>query len=570
MNANDLLRLIRGPEQQESTNPAAQNDLISWLQTQRRDGKVALYASATHGMASVLVHSVLVKTSKLAGGLRGIADWQGNPYDSPSCSLVTGGNQSAQVEMFYPWRERQPAPLIGAIQLVFARTFDARLGGRTYFELSQDLTLAHGLHWLEEKQAWCRFDENGEVVAMAGVEHAGNGDHGAAAQLVWVDHDLLQRHMSASGTSLVQMFDAIPIPSGLPTSEHPAGEEVGNFESGLIYRSGMSGAGGYARGVYLLGPDQTAQERGMAEASADDTPKEYETFTILDWKNEKVVECSSSPDAQASYFQKDSPLPFQTSPVFFRPDVLDRYKADPDKYQLSHRSITCRHAWSLQSYDVNAAGQVHTYIRYLGYLPIAEQRYWKAFNEPPKGGISERSFKTDFEGSWDVEPDNLDALKSTLNELARSNHPWFQLKQPSLIEQLHYPLTASNKIWDDTLIDMVKAVTESLVKDELKKIAVAAGAKGDPTMGSIKWLREALIAKGTDEDQAETLVKPFGELQFFRTRLAAHAGGAGAAQLRQDLLKEYGTPRQHIDSLAGRLSASLKDIPMILGAQRLR
>lgn len=567
MNANDLLRLTRSSEKQSATGTASQDDdLIALLQRQQRSGRVALYISVTHGMTSILVHSVLVETSKLAGDLQGIVDWEGNPYDAPSCSLVTGGGHPARVEMFRTWRERQPAPLIGAVQLVFARAFDARLGERTYFELSQDLALAHDVHWLEERQAWCRFDENGEVVALAGVERAGNDENGASAHLVWVDYDLLQRHMSASGTSLVQMFDAIPIPAGLSASGHPEGEEVGDLRTGLVYRWGMSGAGSYARGVFFMGPDQTAQERGIAEVSVHDAPKEYETFTILDWKNGKVVECSSSPDAQASYFQKDSPLPFQTSPVFFRPDVLDRYKADPDKYQLRHRSITCRHAWSLQSYDVNTADQVHTYIRYLGYLPIAEQRYWKAFNEAPKGTISDRSFKTDFEGSWDVESDNLDALKTTLRELSRSNHDWFQLKQPSLVEQLHYPLTASNKIWDDTLIDMNKAINESLVKDDLKKFAVAAGTKGDPMMGSIKWLREALIVKGTDLDQADALVKPLGELQFFRTRLSAHAGGAGAAQVRQQLLKEHGTPRQHIDSLAGRLDAALKDISSILKA----
>lgn len=567
MDADDLLRLTRTTEKQSATGAAAQkDDVIALLQGQQRSGRVALYASATHGMTSILVHAVLVETSKLVGDLQGIVDWEGNPYDAPSCSLVTGGGQPARVEMFHPWRERQPAPLIGATQLVFARAFDARLGERTYFELSQELALAHGLHWLEEKQAWCRFDQNGEVVAVAGVERAGSDEHGASAHLVWVDYDLLQRHMSASCKSLVQMFDAIPIPAGLSPSEQPDCEEVCKLKAGLIYRCGMSGAGGYARGVYFIGPDQTAQERGMTEASVDDAPKEYETFTILDWKNSKVVECSCAPEAQASYFQKDSPLPFQTSPVFFRPDVLDRYRADPDKYQLRHRSITCRHAWSLQSYDVNAAGQVHTYIRYLGYLPIDEQRYWKAFNEAPKGSISGRSFKTDFEGSWDVEPDNLDALKSTLRELSRSNHLWFQLKQPSLVEQLHYPLTASNKIWDDTLIDMNKVINESLVKDELKKIAVAAGAKGDPMMGSIKWLREALIAEGTDADQADALVESLSDLQFLRTRFSAHAGGAGAAKVRQNLLKAHGTPRQHIDSLAGRLGAALKDVSSILRA----
>ncbi len=35
---------------------------------------------------------------------------------------------------------------------------------------------------------------------------------------------------------------------------------------------------------------------------------------------------------------------------------------------------------------------------------------------------------------------------------------------------------------------------------------------------------------------------------------------------RQNLLKEHGTPRQHIDSLAGRLGAALKDVSSILRA----
>lgn len=567
MNADELLRLTGKPADQTGAEAARDAvDLIALLRTQERDGRVALYATATHGMTSILVHSVLVSKTKLSGDITRIVDWEGNPYDAPGCALVTTGREGAWVEMTHPWLERQPEPLLGATQLVFARSFDARLGERSYFELTHDLTLPHDLHWLEEKQGWCRYDESGEVVVVAGVESAGSDDHGPSSTLVWIDYDLLQRHMSAIGMTLVQMFDAIPAPGSLPLSGVDEGAEVGDLTDGLIFRWGMSGAGSYAKGVHFIGANQTAQERGQSEVSIERAPKEYETFLIHDWKNNRVVDCSASPEAQASYFEKDSPLPFQTSPVFFRADVLDRYKADPDKYQLHHRSITCRRAWSLQSYDFNEAGQVHTYIRYLGYLPIAEQRYWKAFNEAPKGAISERSFKTDFEGSWDVEPDNLDALKNRLREIARANVPWFQLKQPSLIERLHYPLTASTKIWDDTLIDMNKAINESLVKGELKRIAIAGGREGEATMGSIKWLREALIAKGTDLDHADDLTQPFGELQFLRTRFSAHAGGTGAAQERQKLLKEHGTPRQHIDSLAGRLGDALKDALTILGA----
>lgn len=564
MNADDLLCLTG----KSSTSPAGvaapPADLIALLQAQARDGRVALYASARHGTTSVLVHSVLVRTEKLSGDLAHIVDWEGNPHDHPGCALVTYGDKGSCVEMTDPWMERQPAPLLGATQLVFGRSFDGRLGERSYFELSHEITLRHGLHWLEEKQGWCRYDDDGEIAALAGVEEAGNDDHGASATLVWIDYDLLQRHMSASGMTLVQTFDAIPVPPSLSVSDHEERVQGIDPATGLIFRWGMSMAGSYARGVRFIRPDQTAQERGKSEASAENAPKEYETFIIHDWKNGRIDECSASPDAQASYFEKDSPLPYETSPVFFRPDVLDRYKADPDKYVLHHRSITCRNAWSLQTYDFNEAGQVHTYIHYLGHLPIAEQRYWKSFNEPPKGSISERSFKTDFEGSWDVEPDNLDALKGTLRELARANVSWFQLKQPALIDRLHYPLTASTKIWDDTLIDMNKAINEGWTKDELKRIAIEGGSKGDPKMGSIKWLREALLAKGTDADHADDLVKPLEELQFLRTRFSAHTGGAGAAGERRKLLKEHGTPKTHIDSLAGRLDAALKDVLAIL------
>jgi hypothetical protein len=69
---------------------------------------------------------------------------------------------------------------------------------------------------------------------------------------------------------------------------------------------------------------------------------------------------------------------------------------------------------------------------------------------------------------------------------------------------------------------------------------------------------------GDDIDYADERVKPFAELRFLRTRLSAHAGGTGAAQERQKLLKEHGMRRRHKASLAGRLVAALKDAHAIL------
>ncbi len=104
MNADDLLRLMRTPEDPANARVATQAaDLLTLLQAQAQDGRVALYATATHGMASILVHSVLVEMAQLSGDLTGIVDWEGNPYGAPGCALVTTGSQEAWVEMTHPW-----------------------------------------------------------------------------------------------------------------------------------------------------------------------------------------------------------------------------------------------------------------------------------------------------------------------------------------------------------------------------------------------------------------------------------------------------------------------------------
>ena len=85
----------------------------------------------------------------------------------------------------------------------------------------------------------------------------------------------------------------------------------------------------------------------------------------------------------ASYF--DTALYASSAYVagFFKPEVLHRDKANPAKYVLTDRNISCKGAWYLKTYDVKSAGQVHTYLGYLGDLPYQEQIYWASINEWP-------------------------------------------------------------------------------------------------------------------------------------------------------------------------------------------
>jgi hypothetical protein len=140
------------------------------------------------------------------------------------------------------------------------------------------------------------------------------------------------------------------------------------------------GHASYMRGVQIVEGRMTRQQAAQGHRIGPDPNKQYASFIVQDWKNEVICEVSCAPGATANYFTK-SDLPFETSPAFFRPDVLLKYKADSDKYTLKDRSITCRNAWHLETYDINEAGQVHTYLAYLRDLPYEEQLYWKAHNE---------------------------------------------------------------------------------------------------------------------------------------------------------------------------------------------
>ena len=102
---------------------------------------------------------------------------------------------------------------------------------------------------------------------------------------------------------------------------------------------------------------------------AHDEEREHTSFIAQDWKNKRIAEISCAPGATANYFT-ESDLPFELSPAYFRPEVLSKYKADSQKYTLQDRSITCRGAWHLKTYDINEAGQVHTYLVYLRQLPM--------------------------------------------------------------------------------------------------------------------------------------------------------------------------------------------------------
>lgn len=565
MSADLLLRVIAPPGGGTAERQAwvEQQALRTYLEQERTAQRVTLYGSAhaTHG--SLFVHSVLLprRSIERSAAIKWLS-WEGNPFDMPSCGLVFGGGQAPRVEYDEALDSVRHPILRGARRLVFGRSFEAVHQGQSYYELAHEIAHAHGLHWVDERSAWCRLDEHGDVVSLAGVGRAGD------AIAVVLDRQLLDLHMAATDTCLFQMFDSTVFPNSFAALGNGASR---NFvhERLLAVRYRVDGqAGSYFRGAQVIRPPLDAEQLGARLYRADATPKQYASFITHDFKNGRIDRVSCDPKCLASYFEPESTLPFQTSPVFFRADVLDRYKADPQKYRLESRSIHCRSAWGLQTYDVNDAGQVHTMIKYLGDLPYSEQLYWQSFNEPPKAPISRRSFKTDFEGSFDLEQDGLRDLKSVLRKLADANVPWFKLQDPKLVDQLHYPLTDAHKPWNDTILTLSKCVVEGFRKGYAESEAKKRGVTGQPEWGSLRWTRELLKVLAVDGDRVAEIMNPLTDLQQLRSKVGAHSEGSEAAALKRELIKKHGSPRHHVEALATALLESMQALEEILAKIR--
>jgi hypothetical protein len=253
------------------------------------------------------------------------------------------------------------------------------------------------------------------------------------------------------------------------------------------------------------------------------------------------------------------------SPAFFRPEVLLRFKSNPEKFTLEDRSITCRSAWHLKTYDINEAGQVHSYIGYLADLPYEEQLYWQSFNEWPDGSISERAHKTDILGEWDTAYDPLNALKYTIRELDKSPPEWWNPRGEALSDATRYPATDSPKEWADEILALDQLLVEGFLDKPLRVLAEAASCKLEQNWRSLKLMQEILVAKGLSETEAKAVMAPMQKVHSLRTEVKGHATTDKKRKAEIDARTKHGSFRAHFTQLAAECDKALNEVLFAFG-----
>jgi hypothetical protein len=486
-------------------------------------------------------------------------NWQSSPSDSWGYGYVFDKRSQPKHFISKPFESNYSKILEQAQPITFLRYFEGKGDKKGYVEVSQFLTHLHDLHFMDERKAYCRLNKDGDIEEVVKILYPPEGGY-----VTTIKQDVLDFHLFLNSSVLVRFFDRVIYNNevGLDQKDQQKSDfsdETNEIYArrGILYNQKGVATSSWIRGFQVIRNKQPRKVMLARLTGKDLEPKKYETFIAFDWKHQRIAELSCSPRELGNYFV-ESDKPFETSPAFFKPDVLLKYKQDPEKYTLDQRYITCRNSWHLKTYDINEAGQVFTYLCYLGDLPHNEQMHWKQYNENPKAGISERALKTDFKAEWDLSYEPLSELKSSLEELSKNKSELWTCHDSNLFAQLNYVVSDSVKEWTDEIQTLDKLVVEGFNYSYLKSLGESLKCY-KPNLGSIKLLGEILKAKGINNQEIEQIVSPLREIQFLRTKFAAHVSATiEKDRIRKEKISKYGALRNHFRNLVEQTDKGIK------------
>ncbi len=515
---------------------------------------------------STFIHTVVVPESDLrSGDIDGLFHWSGSPFTSSRASYCWGmGCDEVRIDRSTP--SFGAKSLQNCRQLLFGRhswfaTPQIPDRQQAYFEISQEYAHVTEIHPVPEGNDYCRIDELGgrEYVVSLTVK-----DTQIGISLVTFKRDRLEQYLAATSSHLVQMFKFFlwDRQDSIHSIKRPDTPEDVIRTPELCFTQWVDGTkAGFTRGFHILSTARSKKEL-FAVIKGDLDPERdgrYVDFIASDWRNKRVINISTDPGATTNYFATEgNSLPFEMSPAFFRPEVLQKYKADTDKYTIADRQIRCRGAWELRSFDVNEAGQVAAYICYLRDLPYREQLYWKSCNERPKEGISERALRTDFEGEF-VEPDDPLLQIKKIMDGWRGGVAWWSPRDAAAAMRVVTPRTDSRDEWSREFANLAKLVIEGFEVEFVREHL----DDSSNNQRSLELIEQAL-ARHAGKERVERL-EGLREVQAIRSYVFAHSMCELGRQLALDALQQHQTYTAHFEHVCRKVLGELEQIQQCFG-----
>jgi hypothetical protein len=215
------------------------------------------------------------------------------------------------------------------------------------------------------------------------------------------------------------------------------------------------------------------------------------------------------------------------TPIYFRPEVLNKYYDNPTKYSVEDGLLRCGALWSVQL-DNDSSQYVCVFLGDIGRdIPLREHGYWRSFNIPPAGPMSETAFRRSFMAEF-ASPQRKDLLfkqeLAIFNQAWRERHQWDFFKPLSEADQhcltsLRIPATDEQNEFDTQVMYLTKLIVDSLNEAEIARETTTA-----PDQKGISKLEEYLKTKGVPDYSKS--IEFLRNLQSLRSTGAAHRKGS--------------------------------------------
>ncbi|MEI6795358.1 MAG: hypothetical protein WCK39_00690 [Methanomassiliicoccales archaeon] len=550
----------------ESNESLEMEDTIRFLELST-SGMVPIYIMTRNSFSAIYLYSVFVPKASLEDGfLSDLMRWNFSP--SGGWGHGTIYEHRSERHTIFPPLSTGSSILDEGEPIVFLRRF-WKSPRHHYLDVSEKLQQVLDVHWVDELSSFCRYDQRGDLKPVIQVIESDE------YTLCTIEREALDYYQFLSESTLVRLFDIGRFPEGFDAS----GTEIASadpklFEAGIYAKIDyFMGTGGKKRasdirGIQLLSVSKTDAEMQKIVDVFPGRNERFETFISIDFKHGKVCDCSCDPKLLDSYFT-DTGKPFQTSPAFFSPEVLVKYRSFSDKYILTPFSIQCRDSWFLESYYISEEGQIHAYLCDLASLPYEEQIYWKSFNQPPKGGISKRAFIQDFEGEWSDETDPIVSLSRTLDDFPSACQYGVEVKvwryhgaiSFRRTKRLSYVLVDSKEEWETQMLELANILVEGIDKRQISKVLAYVGCPMDSQLGSLKHLRKYLELV-MDKNSVDEIMIPLETIQYERSNSAAHANvEVSASGLRDRYLKLLQSSDKSMSKFSELVGSHIFDLP---------
>jgi len=461
-----------------------------------------------------------------------------------------------RIKIFKPLEFGVPDLLKKAKPFILLRYFEGRIGKKSYIEICSFFIQLHNLHFIDEKNAYYVLNKSGEIEEIIKIYYLQD------YIIVTINKNLLDIHLFLTNSVLLRFFNRKIYHDWSFITREKKREEYKLIDEDheifanriIIFNEKDSPIASSLRGFNIIRNYQSYR-RIISILNSNEELNKYEKFIAWDWKNKRIAECSCDPNELCNYFVKSN-KPHEMSPVFFKPEVILKYKQDAEKYSICNNLISCRGIWGIP-FEVNEVGQIYTYLIYLSGIPYSEQLYLKSYNENPKAGISEKSIKENFRGEFDLTYEPLSELKESLHILQNSKSELWSCNNEELYNILNYPLSDSLEEWQNEIHNLDKLVIEGLNNSYIKKLSKSLNCYKE-NLGSIKLLKEILISKNFNNDEITIIIRPLCEIHFLRTKFFAHRKSEKTDNIRKEIIKKYNDLKNHFYNLIKSVDNSIK------------